>query len=407
MKMTLSNLLVLNGVICMPRAICLALAVLALFLRSTPAKADLPDPGANAALKYWQAFATLPRFTAAEQDKLMAERVSLPLDAQLRHMLEGAKYSLDMMRRGAVLPRCEWAIGWADEGLGNLLPYLDGASQLSALACLRARIQFEEGQSLEAANDVLAAMTMSRHITVDGSLPSFVTSHAIERRLSELLARYLPRLDAATLKHLKKRLAALPAVGSLADAVRQEQFLETGWFVRKIKEAKDEASALAFLRSVWGSPDESRALIADCGGTAARVVKYTEELRSWYPTLAKQMDLPLDQFEKQQEAAALKLAANPMYKRFVPAIVRCRWLEAQAQVRRSLLLAALAVQLDGRAALKNHTDPVVGGSFDYVGFEGGFELSSKWRLGENPRSKWYVPSEPLVLLVGRGRTSDR
>ena len=119
------------------------------------------------------------------------------------------------------------------------------------------------------------------------------------------------------------------------------------------------------------------------------------------------MDLPLDQFEKEQEVAALKLAANPMYKRFVPAIVRCRWLEAQAQVRRSLLSAAVAVQLDGRAALKNHTDPVIGGSFDYVGFEGGFELRSKWLLDEKPRSKWYLPSEPLVLLVGRRGTSDR
>jgi hypothetical protein len=268
-------------------------------------------------------------------------------------------------------------------------------------------VQFEEGQSLEAANDIVAAMTLSRHITLDGSLPSFLTSHASERRLSELLACYLPHLDAATLRHLKKRLSALPAVGSLADGVRQEQILETGWFVRKIKEAKDEASALAFLRSAWGSPEESRALVEDCGGTAAGVVKYTEELRTWYPTLAKRMDLPLDQFEKEQEVAALKLVGNPMYKRFVPAIVRCRWLEAQAQVRRSLLLAALAVQLDGRAALKNHTDPVIGGSFEYVGFEGGFELRSKWRLGEKPRTKWYVPSEPLVLLVGRRGTSDR
>jgi hypothetical protein len=76
-------------------------------------------------------------------------------------------------------------------------------------------------------------------------------------------------------------------------------------------------------------------------------------------------------------------------------------------VGRSLLSAAVAVQLDGRAALKNHTDPVIGGSFDCVGFEGGFELRSKWLLDEKLRSKWYLPSEPLVLLVGRRGTSDR
>ena len=90
------------GVFFMPRAICLALTVLALLLSSTPVEAD-PDPGANAALKYWQAFTTLPRFTAAEQEKLMAECVSVPLDAQVRGMVTGAKYSLrhDAPRRSA------------------------------------------------------------------------------------------------------------------------------------------------------------------------------------------------------------------------------------------------------------------------------------------------------------------
>ena len=170
-----------------------------------------------------------------------------------------------MMHRGAALPRCEWAIGWADEGLFNRLPYLEGASQLSSLACLRARVQFEEGQSLEAANDILAAMTLSRHISLDGSLPSIVTGHAIERRLSEILARYLPRLDAGTLKDLKKRLVALPAGGSLADGVRQEQLLETGWFVRKIKEAKDEESVLAFLSPPGARPRRA----APCSRIAA------------------------------------------------------------------------------------------------------------------------------------------
>jgi hypothetical protein len=384
----------------MPRATCLAMAILGLPLG--PARAGAPpDLGANAALKYWQAFTTLPRFTAAEQDKLLAECQTMPLDARARRGVAGAGYALDMMHRGARLPRCDWAIGWADEGLENRLPHLEGARLLSSLACLRARLRFEGGRNAPAIEDILAAMTLGRHASLDGSLPSILTGYAIERRLSETLARHLPQLDPRTIKDLRKRLGALPVGGGLATAVRQEQLLETGWFVGKVKEAKDKESVLAFLGRLWGSPEEARALLEDCGGTPAGVVKYTEELRAWYPLLARQMELPLGRFEKEQERAARKLAANPMYRRFAPPVIRCRWLKAQAEVRRALLSAALAVRLDGKGALKDHPDPVIGGPFGHVAFEGGFELRSKWKPDERVRSKWKLVPEPLVVVVGR------
>src|SRR5262249_17741177 len=240
-----------------------------------------------------------------------------------------------------------------------------------------------------------------RHASRDGSLPAILTGYAIERRMSETLAGYLSKLDAKTLKDLKKRLDALPAGGSLATGVREEQILETGWFVRQVKEAKGKARLVAFVSQLWNGPDEGRDLLDECGGTAAGVIKCTEELLAWYPMLAKQMELPLEEFEKEQDHAAAQLAANPMYKKFVPAILRCRWFKAQADVRRALLSAALTVQLDGRDALKNHPDPVVGGSFTYVAFDGGYKLRSHWMPDAKLRLKRGVSSEPLVLTVGR------
>jgi hypothetical protein len=60
----------------------------------------------------------------------------------------------------------------------------------------------------------------------------------------------------------------------------------------------------------------------------------------------------------------------------------------------------VAVQLDGRDALKHHPDPVVGGPVDYVAFKGGFELCSKWKLDEKLSSKWGLDRpETLVLAV--------
>ena len=67
----------------------------------------------------------------------------MPLDAHAREMVAKADYALKMMRGGAALPHCEWAIGF-EEGIFTRLPHAEGARALTSLACLRARIRFEE-----------------------------------------------------------------------------------------------------------------------------------------------------------------------------------------------------------------------------------------------------------------------
>ena len=84
-----------------------------------------------------------------------------------------------------------------------------------------------------------------------------------------------------------------------------------------------------------------------------------------------------------------------MFKVFFPAIVNVRRAQSRMEVRRALLSAALAVWQDGPDALKHIPDPVLGGSFDYAPFDGGFELSSKLKGRDD---------KPVTLTVGqRGR----
>ena len=85
-------------------------------------------------------------------------------------------------------------------------------------------------------------------------------------------------------------------------------------------------------------------------------------------------------------------AGNPVFKLFFPALVNMRRAQARMDVRRALLLAAFAVQLDGRDTLKDHPDPVLGGSFEYVPFDGGFELRSKLKDRDD---------KPVALTVGQ------
>jgi hypothetical protein len=383
----------------MPRALCLSLALLALPLASAPADAP-PDLGANAALKYWQAFATLPKLTDAEQTKLNADCLTMPLDAHARDLVTKADYALKMMHYGAALPRCDWGYPYK-EGVEMLLPQGPAARTLSALACLRIRLRFEDGQSAAAVDDVVATMAMGRQMTREGVLILVLVGYAIEARMGEALALDLPKLDAKTIKDLKARLDALPLGTNPAAAMRAEEKFGLDWFVRKVKEAKGKDSLLSLLALVTVEPEgkgrrtpaeKARTFLAECGGTAEGVLKRAEEIRPSYERTAKMLELPPDQFEKEFARETAKHAGNPVFNTFFPGLDNVRRAQARADVRRALLAAALAVQLDGRDALKNYPDPVAGGPFEYALFDGGFELRSKLKGRDN---------KPVTLTVGR------
>jgi hypothetical protein len=173
------------------------------------------------------------------------------------------------------------------------------------------------------------------------------------------------------------------------------------WIVGEVREANDPDGLLAFLTQLGGfkaDPPETRrakgrALLEACGGTAAGVLKFAEQMRPSCAPLAKALDRPPDQAAKEFEREAAKLAGNPVFKVFGPALDNVHTRRARTDVRRALLSAALAVRLDGPGALKNYPDPVTGGPFEYAAFGGGFEL----------RSKLKQDDVPLALTVGRRR----
>jgi hypothetical protein len=123
--------------------------------------------------------------------------------------------------------------------------------------------------------------------------------------------------------------------------------------------------------------------------------------------MATKLDLPLDRFAEEWDREVKKQAANQVFHWVFPALHKVRLAQLRADVRRALLSAALDVRLEGRDTLRHHSDPVVGGSFEYVPFEGGFELRSTWKLDNELRSNWKLDdsfAKPLALAVGlRGK----
>jgi hypothetical protein len=380
----------------MLRALCLLTSVLV--LPAGAAAADAPaGPGSNAALKYWQAFATLPRFTDSEQKRLN-DYLTGTLDAHAREIVSQAEYSLKMLHQGAAIQHCDWEVS-TEEGINVLFPQGPAARELCSLACLRARMRFEEGKRAEALGDIIAALTMGRHMSLTGTNIMLLLGYAVEHLAGETLARHLPGLDPAMIRELKKRLDALPQGLNTAAAMETEESFFLDWFVRIVKQAKDKENLVALLDFVnleqeGKAPttgDKARAFVEECGGTSESILRFAEETRGCYKRTVTMLRLPLDQFEKQFAGEAVNRASNPIYRVFFPAVVNVRRAEARIDVRRALLSAALAIQLDGLGVLKNHPDPVMGGPFEYVAFEGGYELRSKLK-GRDDR--------PVALTVG-------
>jgi hypothetical protein len=144
-------------------------------------------------------------------------------------------------------------------------------------------------------------------------------------------------------------------------------------------------------------------LFKACGGSAEAMLRVVEEARSTWGSMTKRLELPLDEFSKAYDDV-MTPGGNPVVGLLFPALPRVRVAKLRVDLRRALLSAAIAIQLDGKDALKKHPDPVVGGSFEYIPFKGGFELRSKWKLDEKLRSKWKLGEQfaaPVKLTIGR------
>ncbi|HEV2945772.1 MAG TPA: hypothetical protein VGX70_00255 [Gemmataceae bacterium] len=385
----------------MLRALCFAITVFVIPLEFASGD-PVADPNTNAALSYWQAFATLPHLTDAEQNKLTSECLAMPLDAPTRELVDKADYALQMMHRGAALPQCDWGVS-PEDGIYARLPHGPAARVLSSLACLRARIRFEEGRNAPAISDILAGLALGRHVSQDGLLIVLLFGYNIEHRMADALAQYLPKLNAKEIQDVKTRLATLPAAGSAAKSLLIEEKFGLDWLIRIVKDTKDQDKLLAQLAPLFmkegpgrSTPQEQVAkageFVKACGGSADGIIRFAEKIRPSYASLASKFDLPPSEFEKEFQNEEKKQAGNPVFELMFPALRKVHQQQSRAHVRRALLSAAIAVQLDGPGAQKNVPDPVIGEPFEYAAFEGGFQLRSKLKGQDN---------HPLSITIDR------
>ena len=339
------------------------------------AKSPLAD---NAALFYWRAFASLPKLDD-KQDQAMLKFLEKagPVTDEIAGIVQSGDAAFRELYRGAAQANCDWGVA-LDDGPEALLPHLGEARKLGRLACLRARVRFEQGKDKEAIEDLAAVMTLARHAGSDGLLISVLVQIAIESSAVEQAAGYLPTMNPQARVLLAERLARLPQSKTMADGMRMEKEALLEWVIRKLGQPDGRQQVMALFPE---PADPNAALLRKL--TDAELRTSAEQLRGVYDHIIAWMALPPDEIESKSGMLAdqpgLNAAAKQLGGLLLPATIPARCSEAVYQTRLRMLSAGLAFVANGPDVLKQdqYSDPFGKGPFECIRTDGGFQLKSK------------------------------
>jgi len=347
-----------------------SIALLAASVAAAEAEPQLRD---NAALKYWQASALLPK-DAVEK----AERVRVrPQGPEAAAFVQECSNSLRLLREGAAIRRCDWGLN-PDEGPALLLPHMSKMRQLARVGCAAACVDFERKKHADAVARAFDVLTLSRHVGADGLLIGKLVEVAIANMATEVLASYLPALPPETLQTLSARLAKLPLSATFADAIRMEQRTFGDWF-RKRMAATPPAERAKLVNALMGEgagaedATSLQAAVAD----DAKLAEALSSLDQHYAALIAAASAPAAEQKPLLAQLQAKLkTANPLVRLCLPGVTGCQQSVAAHETRMLMLRAAADVVVGGPDAVAKHKDPYGDGPFGYRKLEVGFELSS-------------------------------
>jgi hypothetical protein len=351
----------------------------------------------NAAVKYLRADVSLRQSypLAPDAASKLEKALESPLDVEDEKLVASVSEALVEFHHGSALKTCDWTLSFQDGPFADT-SHRGAIKELVAVAGLRARLRFRDGDIQGAMSDALAAMAAARHLSVDGTLASVLFAYKLENAISGVLARNLDQLSSAQLNELAIGLDALPSGSTLgsafeAEKVRRNDLLPIAQGARTRDELIEHLlNGIPFLQSNKALAAE---MVDGCGGTVNGFVNCVNQQQSFFTSWAPRFGFSPEQFETEYQTEIAELSkANPVIRVLTPALPRFRWAEAYCQTRRALLQAAIAVRRDGPSALNRHLDPYDGNSFSYIPVDEGFRLQSRLKDNGIPLVLTIVPS---------------
>jgi hypothetical protein len=352
-----------------------------------------PDLEANAALKYWWAFAALPTLDKG-QEKLLREWNKVPLDAAALKLIDRSRLSRLDLHRAAKLRHCDWSLDYED-GIRMRVPYLPKSLTLARLTALHARHEFQQGHYAAGWQDVTSLYKLARHVGNDPLFVGQLVSYAIETMAIEAAAPYLPELKSVLPRGAPAVLDALPARPTLTQLVFKEKRIGALWIIQELKrtEQRKKGSWQDVWKEVFLNPESPEPKLVKSVKSFKPAIKLLEDLLPCYDQLAKLTELPWQEFDAQYPKFIKKAkAANPLAGFVLPAVGKFTVAERRSKTRMALFKAALAVVQGGPDKVKDIKDPFGKGPFKYRPLDKGFQL----------KSKLILEGKPVTLTVGKG-----
>jgi hypothetical protein len=356
--------------------------------QSPDVKSDL---AANAALQYWQAFSQMPSLEK-EQRELLGEWSTVSLDdPAVVKLVEQSRMAVKYLHRGAKESRCDWGLDYSD-GISLMLPHLAKARDLSLLAALHGRYEFERGNKRALRDDATAIMILGRHVGRDPILICILVRYVIEDAAIDLVAQTAPEMKAPYEQALAM-YEKLPKAATVAQSMPIEREHMAGYVIRELTRVEQEKKGA--WQELWThlfAPDDRE--LAKQVTSFDQAIKLTKEILPHYESLERLAGLQKDEFDAQYPRfQAEQQTANPVAALLLPRLEKVMPKEYRHQARLALLLAAIAVADNGPDALKAIPDPFGKGPFEYRKTDGGFELKSQLEF----------EGKPVTLTVGKSK----
>jgi len=182
---------------------------------------------ANAALRYWMAFAVMqdpPADTATTDLLTRVANGSAPWDeARLGPILDANSEALGIMGRASSLRSCDWGVE-LEQGPVAPIPHLAKARVLGRLNVLSGHRLAARGQTSDAVDRWLAGVRFSQHLAQGGTLISLFSAQSILLPTLQALAGEMSRLNPESRAKVDAAVRTLPETAfDWSDAMRREE----------------------------------------------------------------------------------------------------------------------------------------------------------------------------------------
>ena len=371
--MTFSRRLVFRSLIAMP---------LGAWLPSGGAAQGTAEP---APAEYQRAWAWAMQMTPGDRERIrIRSLLTVPLDNELKRLVDRAAPALEAVRRGSAQRLCSWGDVGGPESLGKGPFDTLNVVDVGKLLLIRARLHFEGRRAAEGLDDAFAVARYGRHVGSVGLFISRVYQCGLENRTTEVVARYLPGLDPGGLARLRLLYGQMPPSLAWDETIRRE------WrFIQKLLDEQiDKAVSpiqAASLEEAGVEPATAAFLMTRAGGDRPKLHALVMESGRVFEELGKVLDLPRDRYKPVLTAFEERVrTANPLVHSVVESAEGIRWACARTELQWAMVWAGAVLVEGGPGQFRQVADPYGSGPFLQRAQGRGFELESAVRREGQP-----------------------